>query len=292
MTDFLRRLAERAAGAAPGVRPALPPRFAPAAAPLPVAEPAWEEPPAAVEAEAPRPTAPRPAVPSREEARPVAPSPPRTEAPLDASVVARSETLPASLDRAPSSVAPRIAPPLVEHDDAPVAPARPSAPPEQHVAAAAQPRTDVPASASPPRSTAPPALVAPPPTTLSVSAEVRPEASPAVRPALAVPTRRAASPLSAEPEDGGARPGTAPGTAGRGGAEPSAPPSAAYAPGSVRVAGRSAEPAGPPVIEVTIGRVEVRAAQAAPAPKPARTAPRAPAVSLDDYLRARGGGGR
>jgi hypothetical protein len=45
-----------------------------------------------------------------------------------------------------------------------------------------------------------------------------------------------------------------------------------------------------PAIQVTIGRVEVRATVA---PKPARTSvPNKPPLSLDDYLRQRGGAAR
>lgn len=61
------------------------------------------------------------------------------------------------------------------------------------------------------------------------------------------------------------------------------------APASSRVqAAREIEPA-PPAIHVTIGRIEVRATAPAVAPTPgARRA--APTLSLEDYLRSRGGG--
>lgn len=51
--------------------------------------------------------------------------------------------------------------------------------------------------------------------------------------------------------------------------------------------------AAPPIVQVTIGRIEVRAVtpSAPPAPRaPAR--PQGPALSLDEYLRRRNGGGR
>lgn len=62
---------------------------------------------------------------------------------------------------------------------------------------------------------------------------------------------------------------------------------------SDRQAVRTAEPV-PPVIQVTIGRVEVRAVTPPrPAPPPIPVArPRAPTLSLDDYLKQRGEGRR
>ncbi|HEX8291579.1 MAG TPA: hypothetical protein VF570_07490, partial [Pyrinomonadaceae bacterium] len=52
-------------------------------------------------------------------------------------------------------------------------------------------------------------------------------------------------------------------------------------------------PSTPPTIEVNIGRIEVRAVTppAAPAP-PTRERREPPKMSLDDYLRAQGGGPR
>jgi hypothetical protein len=52
---------------------------------------------------------------------------------------------------------------------------------------------------------------------------------------------------------------------------------------------RSSGPA--PIIRVTIGRVDVRAVQS-PAPAPKRAKPRAPKLSLEDYLRKRERGSR
>jgi hypothetical protein len=48
----------------------------------------------------------------------------------------------------------------------------------------------------------------------------------------------------------------------------------------------------PPVVRVTIGRVDVRATFAAPPPAPRPPAERKPGLSLEDYLKARAGGGR
>lgn len=61
----------------------------------------------------------------------------------------------------------------------------------------------------------------------------------------------------------------------------SAPPPAA-------VAEAAEAPAPAPVIEVSIGRIEVRATQAPASAAPVRHA--SSALSLDDYLRRRGGG--
>ncbi|MET0646927.1 MAG: hypothetical protein ABW208_09930 [Pyrinomonadaceae bacterium] len=46
----------------------------------------------------------------------------------------------------------------------------------------------------------------------------------------------------------------------------------------------------PPIIEVTIGRIEVRAVTPPAAPPPQRERQAPPKMSLDDYLRAHGGG--
>lgn len=54
------------------------------------------------------------------------------------------------------------------------------------------------------------------------------------------------------------------------------------------VANGAEAPAPAPVIEVSIGRIEVRATQAPAAAAPVRRA--SSALSLDDYLRRRGGG--
>ena len=45
-----------------------------------------------------------------------------------------------------------------------------------------------------------------------------------------------------------------------------------------------------PVVQVTIGRIEVRAVPPVPQPSPAAPVPAGPRVSLEDYLRERGGG--
>jgi hypothetical protein len=65
-------------------------------------------------------------------------------------------------------------------------------------------------------------------------------------------------------------------------------------PGGVRASAREGvTQSTPPIIEVTIGRIEVRALTppAAP-PPPQRERHEPPKMSLDDYLRAQGGGRR
>ncbi len=47
-----------------------------------------------------------------------------------------------------------------------------------------------------------------------------------------------------------------------------------------------------PAIRITIGRVDVRAVVKADAPRPARSEPQGPRLSLEDYLRMRDGGSR
>jgi hypothetical protein len=104
-------------------------------------------------------------------------------------------------------------------------------------------------------------------------APVPPAAEPP-RPSVTAPVARQADPprLQQRPAALGLSPQLARRTA----------PAAPRAPMPVRGA--------PPPIEVTIGRVEIRAvAPAAPAPQRARAA--GPRLTLDDYLRSRGGGG-
>ena len=67
-------------------------------------------------------------------------------------------------------------------------------------------------------------------------------------------------------------------------------PSRSQSPWAEQVEGRRPMQLAPsaPTVRVTIGRVEVRAIQPSPEP-PTPSAPRGPRLTLDDYLRERGG---
>lgn len=97
------------------------------------------------------------------------------------------------------------------------------------------------------------------------------------------------SPVAAQPTASNARPSLSPPTVAQTGTARGA------VPGGVGTTGREgvAQSTPPPTIEVTIGRIDVRAvAPPAAPPPPPRERHEPPKMSLDEYLRAQGGGRR
>jgi hypothetical protein len=268
MADFLTRLARRAIGTEPTVRPVLAPLFAPgpdlpavgADDPLIAIEEQVQD--ALAQMSSPRRSSNR-AGPLSGPAGEPASTMPAPHPPPDAPVTpAVAPIEPAAAGSPPSAFRPTVPPPTPLPGDQqaaapPVGQSTPVAVP--HVADASPERAEVIVTRAAEASADPPSMLE------SLPRSVQPSGPPGD--AITASVGRRETPPARPVES----------------AMAAAPPPAEAAPPS---------PTMPPTIRVSIGRIDVRAVQA-PVPAPRRAVPPAPAApSLEEYLRARGGGRR